>query len=81
MRSRMERRAGIMDGWQIAVIVVASFVAVTSLVRLMIRRRDALIDDLSQQAAAEAERQRMLQQKKNRQGLRSKMRERERKAA
>jgi hypothetical protein len=70
-----------MDGWEIAVLVAAGYVAVTSLVRLMTRRRDALIEDLSQQAAAEAERRRVLERNKKRQGLRNKMNERKKDAA
>ena len=70
-----------MDGWEIAGLVAAGYVAVTSLVRLMSRRRDALIEDLSQQAAAEAERKRVLERQKKRQGLRNKMKERKKNAA
>ena len=35
-----------MDRWDVVVLVIAGYVAVTALVRLMIRRRDQLLDEL-----------------------------------
>lgn len=40
-----------MDGWDIALLVIAAYVAVTVLVRLMIRRRDELMARLRQEMA------------------------------
>ena len=37
-----------MDRWDVVLLVVAGYVAVTALVRLMIRRRDRLLDELRQ---------------------------------
>jgi hypothetical protein len=42
-----------MDGWDIALLAVAGFVAATALVRLMIRRRNQLVSQL----LAESQRQ------------------------
>ena len=42
-----------MDGWDIVLLVVAGFVAIAALVRLMLRRREQLVErfrrDLKQQ--------------------------------
>ena len=48
-----------MDGWDIALLAVAGYVAVTSLVQLMLRRRRQLYEHYRRQAEAEADRQRM----------------------
>ena len=37
-----------MNRWDVVLLVVAGYVAVTALVRLMIRRRDQLLDELRQ---------------------------------
>ncbi len=39
-----------MDGWDIALLMLAAYVAVVALVRLMIRRRDQLIAQLQGEA-------------------------------
>lgn len=44
---------GNMDGWNWALLAVASFVAVVVLVRLMLARRDKLVEELHQKVAAE----------------------------
>jgi len=44
-----------MDGWDIALLAVAGYVAVTALVRLMLRRRDQMVEQLRRQAAQRAE--------------------------
>jgi hypothetical protein len=44
---------GNMDGWDIALLAAAAYVAVTALVRLMARRRNQLIEQLRQQAEDE----------------------------
>ena len=38
-----------MDGWDIGIFAVAAYIAVSSLVRLMIARRNALIAQLQSQ--------------------------------
>ena len=40
-----------MDRWDIVIFVVAAYVAVTTLVRLMTRRRDELVGQVRQQVA------------------------------
>jgi len=52
-----------MDGWDIALLVVAGYVAATALVRLMLRRRDQMIELLRGQAAQQAEAARKGQRK------------------
>jgi len=37
-----------MNRWDVVLLVIAGYVAVTALVRLMIRRRDRLLDELRQ---------------------------------
>jgi heme exporter protein D len=44
---------GSMDGWNWALLAVAAFVAVVVLVRLMLARRDKLVEELHQKMAAE----------------------------
>jgi len=36
---------GNMDGWDVALLVVAGYVALVTLVRLMIRRRNQMLDE------------------------------------
>ena len=43
--------AKIMDGWDLALVVIAGYAAVVGLVRLMNRRRNQLIEELMQEAA------------------------------
>ena len=38
-----------MDGWDVALLAAASYLAVTALVRLMIRRRNQLLDGFRKQ--------------------------------
>ena len=38
-----------MDGWSIALLAVAGYLAVTALVRLMIRHRNQLVDEFRRQ--------------------------------
>jgi hypothetical protein len=45
-----------MNGWDVALLVVAGYVAVTALVRLMLRRRNQTIDEFRQQMEAERKR-------------------------
>jgi hypothetical protein len=46
-----------LQGWEIALLAVASFVAITAMVRLMRQRRDQLTRELLQQAEEEHRRQ------------------------
>ncbi len=45
-----ERASDDMDGWEIALLATAGYVAVTTLVRLMLRRRDQMVEQLRGQA-------------------------------
>jgi hypothetical protein len=47
---------GAMDGWDVALLVAAGYVAAVSLVRLMLRRRNQLLDQF--RAEIEKERKR-----------------------
>jgi hypothetical protein len=40
-----------LEAWEIGLFATAAFVAVSVLIRLMARRRDKLLDDLSRDAA------------------------------
>jgi len=42
---------GSMDGWDVALLAAAGYVAATALVRLMIRRRDELLDEFHREMA------------------------------
>lgn len=53
-----------MDSWTMVLLVVAGYVAVMALVRLMIRRRNQLFDRF--QAEVEVEKERKAQAKKQR---------------
>jgi hypothetical protein len=64
-----------MDGWDVLIIAAAGYIAVMTLVRMMNRRRDSLIDDLSRQATAEQERKKKAQRKQDRQDRRRQFRE------
>ncbi len=39
-----------MDGWNLALLAIAAYVAIVALVRLMIRRRDTLVGELVEEA-------------------------------
>ena len=45
-----------MNGWDIGLLIVAGYLAVTVLVRMMRVRRDTLVGQLHQQAEAERQR-------------------------
>ena len=47
---------GNMDGWDIALLAAAAYIALTALVRLMLRRRDEAIGRFRQQLAQEQRR-------------------------
>ncbi len=62
---------GSMDGWDVALLVVAGYVAVVTLVRLMVRRRDQMLDEFRRDVAKEKAR-RELDQRKQQQSERGK---------
>jgi hypothetical protein len=41
-----------MDGWDVGIMIVAAYVAVTALARLMLHRRDRLVEQLRAETAA-----------------------------
>jgi hypothetical protein len=43
---------GWLDGWDIALILIATYIAVMALVRMMARRRDQLVADVRRQIDA-----------------------------
>jgi hypothetical protein len=45
-----------MNGWDVALLVVAGYVAAMALVRLMIRRRNHMVDDFRQRMKTEKKR-------------------------
>ena len=45
-----------MDGWDVALLAAAVYVAVTALVRLMVRRRDQLMERFRKEVAEEKRR-------------------------
>ncbi len=47
-----------MDGWDLALLAVAGYVAVITLVRLMRRRRDTMLQQFREQVEAERKRKR-----------------------
>lgn len=47
---------GNMDGWDVALLAMAGYVALVTLVRLMIRRRDQLLDELRRKVKQEKQR-------------------------
>jgi hypothetical protein len=51
-----------MQPWDWALLVVGSYIAISSLVRLMRQRRDQLLAELTAQAAAEQQRQKVARQ-------------------
>jgi heme exporter protein D len=47
---------GIMDVWNVALLVAAAYVAITALARLMIRRRNQLMEQFRQEVEKEKRR-------------------------
>jgi hypothetical protein len=45
-----------MNGWDVALLVVAGYVAVTALVRLMLRRRNEMVGEFRQRMKTEKKR-------------------------
>ena len=50
-----------LDRWEILLLCVAGYIAITSLVRLMVTRRDQLVADVQQQIDARRERRKRKQ--------------------
>jgi hypothetical protein len=42
----------VMDGWDLALLAAAAYMAATALVRLMLRRRDQMLGELRKQTRA-----------------------------
>ena len=63
-----------LDGWDIAIIAVAAYISVTALVRLMHRRRDALVDDIGRQVETEVQRRREQKKQQKRKKLHDQIR-------
>ena len=55
-----------MDGWDVALLVAAGYLAVTALVRLMIRRRNQLVEHFRQDVKKEKRRRRAQRQQTRR---------------
>ena len=73
-----------MDAWDMALLALASYVAIMALVRMMHRRKDAIVDELTEQIDAQRERLRVEQKKERRRKLRDQakqLRDQEREAA
>jgi len=73
-----------MDAWDLALMALASYVAVMTLVRMMHRRRDTILEVLSEQIEAERERiriQKKQERRKNLQEQAKKLHEQQRDAA
>ena len=61
-----------MNAWDVAILSVAAYVAVVTLVRLMRRRRDAVIAQLQTEVAAQLDRKRAEQRREQGRSARSK---------
>jgi len=61
-----------MDRWDVVLLVVAGYVAITALIRLMIRRRDQLLDELRRHFKKGKRRKGANMQEKDRLGRRDK---------
>ncbi len=59
---------GTMDGWSIALLVIAGYVAVTGLVRLMVRHRDQLLGRFRTEMEAEKQRKKAKQKQERQTG-------------
>ena len=59
-----------MDAWDLALLGVAGYVAITVLIRMMQRQRDAILDDLTEQVQQEREYIRLRKQKERRDKIR-----------
>lgn len=63
-----------MNGWDWALLVTGGYLALVTLVRLMRRRRDAVLEEISVQAAAEKRRQQAEKKKQEQRKMREQIR-------
>ena len=61
-----------MNAWDVAILLVASYIAVIALVRLMRRRRDAAIAQLQAEVAVQLDRKRAAQRREQVRSARAK---------
>ena len=66
-----------MNSWEIALLSAAAYVAIVTLVRLMRRRRDELIDQLAREVEAEKQRLRIEEKQKTRRKARDNVKQEE----
>lgn len=66
-----------MNFWEFVLLGAAAYVAIVTLVHMMRRRRDALINELSQEAEAEKQRLRAVERQENRRKMREKIKQEE----
>lgn len=67
----------VMNIWEIALLGAAAYVAIVTLVRMMRRHRDTLIDELTQEAEAEQQRLRAEERIEKRRKMREEIRQQE----
>lgn len=70
-----------LEVWEMALLAGASYVAVMALVRMMQRRRDAILEDLAEQLEVHKERLRTQEQRERRKQLQEEFRDQQRDAA
>jgi hypothetical protein len=63
-----------MDTWDLALMAVAAYISIMTLVRMIRRRRQALVDDLIEQVEIEKQRQQKLKEGEERQRVRAQLR-------
>lgn len=64
-----------MSFWEFALLAASAYVASVTLVRLMRRRRDALLDELTREAEAERQRRRAEERKEKRRRMREEIKQ------
>ena len=64
-----------MDAWDLALLGGAGYVAITVLIRMMQRQRDAILEDLTEQVQAEREQARLRKKKQRDRKLREQVRQ------
>jgi len=65
-----------LDGWDIALLAIGGYVSVITLIRMMRRRREHLVDDLLGQVRAERKRATARKKKQERAEARARLRQR-----
>ena len=56
---------GSLDGWDISLLLGATYIGVITLVRLMVRRRDQVVSDVQQQLEAHRKKAKAAKDKKS----------------